>query len=143
MPGFLADAMSRQKNRWLLPVLKTARSWSLPPLTLLTGEDPNWADDRNRLLATALTVLESETCPHCSTPSWIGHSTDRNITFDVDSTTCFGCAEIERDQENDRRNSRSKPKGEFRYVVPHNVWPDEPLPSRAELYRAELERSKE
>jgi len=105
-------------------------------MTLLTGEASTWADERNRLLATALTVLEEETCPHCGTPAWIGHSSDRNIVFDVDAATCFGCAEIEKDQENDRRG-RKKPKGEFRYVVPRSVWPDEPLPSRSELYSAE------
>ena len=129
--------MSREKNRWLVPVLKTARSWSLPPLTLLTGEDPNWADERNRLLATALTVLETETCTHCGTPAWIGHSTDRNIVFEIESTTCYGCAEVEKDQENDRRSNRKKPRGEFRFPVPKSAWPDEPLPSRSELYSAE------
>lgn len=104
---------------------------------MLTGEASEWSDERNRLLATALILLEQETCSGCGTPAWYGHSTDRNITFAVESTTCFGCAEIEKDQENDRRGARKKPKGEFRYVVPHNVWPDEPLPSRSELYSAE------
>jgi hypothetical protein len=66
----------------------------------------------------------------------VGHSTDRNIVFDVDSTTCYGCAEMEKDQEAERRG-RKKPKGEIRFVVPRNAWPDEPIPSRSELYSAE------
>jgi hypothetical protein len=102
----------------------------------LSGDPSDWTDERNRLLATALTLLEDETCS-CGTPAWIGHSTDRNITFEIDSTTCFGCAELEKDAENDRRGARKKPKGEFRFVVPQNVWPEQPLPSRSELYSAE------
>lgn len=109
----------------------------MPPLTLLTGEPADWSDERNRLLATALILLENETCSGCGTQAWYGHSSNRDIAFEVESSVCFGCAELEKDAENDRRGARRKPKGEFRYVVPQNVWPEQPLPSRSELYSAE------
>lgn len=111
----------------------------MPPLTLLTGEPPDWSDERNRMLAVALTVMEAEVCS-CGTPSWIGQSSDRNIIFDVDSTVCHGCAEMERYEESDRRTQKKKVKGESLFVVPRNVWPDEPLPSRADYYTAMMEK---
>ena len=142
MPGFLADALTRPNNRWLVQILKSARSWSLPPLTLITGEETSWTDERNRLLAVALTILESESCDSCGTPAWIGQSTSRDIVFDVDSSTCFGCAELEKASDDESRSQRKRARGEVRFVTARNAWPDQSLPSRHELYRAEDEKNK-
>lgn len=110
---------------------------------MLTGEESQWTDERNRILAMALTLLEAESCNNCGTPSWIGHSTNNEIGFRVESGTCFGCAELERVEEHAQKGQRKNQKGEFKYVVPQMVWPDQPLPSRAELYGARDTTSKE
>jgi len=105
-------------------------------MTMLTGEETTWGgDDRNRMLAVALTLLEVETCNSCGTPAWVGHSTNNEIGFTVQSGTCFGCAEMQKADDADQRNKRKQAPGEFRYVVPHMVWPDMAIPSRSELYQ--------
>lgn len=114
----------------MVTALKTARSWSTPPVTFLLGVESGWGDERNRALSMALTLLESETCKGCGTPMWWGHSTRREIVFDVDSTTCYGCAELEKANKDAKRN----PPGETKFVVPRNVWDGEALPSRHECY---------
>lgn len=106
-------------------------------MTLMTGEETGWTDDRNRLLAVALTLLESESCGSCGTPSWIGHSTNNEISFEVESSTCFGCAELEKSNEDEQRRRKKKQRGEVKYVVPRMVWDDQEIPSRSELYVAE------
>lgn len=103
---------------------------------MLTGEASDWSDERNRLIAVGLTILESETCS-CGTPTWIGHSTNRDIAFKVESATCFGCAEIEKDREEREKNKRKPSRGEKRYPSAYNVWEGEPLPSRRASYEAE------
>jgi hypothetical protein len=118
-------------------VLKTARSWGIPPLELLTGKKVGWSDDRNRFLAVALTLMEDETCKSCGTPAWIGHSTNNEIAFSVKSTVCYGCAELERDRDSvssDGKQKRKARPGETRYVAAHNVWEGKPLPSRYSGY---------
>jgi hypothetical protein len=87
------------------------------------------------VLAVALTLLEEETCNGCGTPLWIGHSTDNTIAFEVKSSVCYGCAELEKDRE--QQQNRQKPsRGETRYVDAYSVWGD-PLPSRFESYARE------
>lgn len=87
------------------------------------------------MLAVALTLLESETCDQCGTPAWIGRSTDSEIVFDVESSTCFGCAELEKDRE--MRKGQKRTKGEIRYATARNVWDGERLPSRYDSYMRE------
>lgn len=88
------------------------------------------------MLSVALTLLEEETCKNCGTPAWIGHSTDNTIVFDVKSSVCYGCAELEKDREEQEKNRAVKTRGEARYVEPYNVWGD-PLPGRSESYARE------
>lgn len=136
MPGFLAEALTWDENTWALPVLKTARSWKIPPLTLFTGEGSGWDQEQNRLLAVALTLFEDETCKTCGTPVWLGHSSNNEVVFDVKTSTCYGCAEIDKARE---ATSSRKPKpGETHYVVPKNVWDDGKLPGRFEEYQRGL-----
>lgn len=139
MPGFLAEVLTWETGRWAVPILKTARSWSVPPLTLMTGKKTDWSDERNRMLAVALTIVETETCDRCGTPAWIGRSTDSEIVFEVESSTCFGCAELEKDQE--ARKGQKRAKGEIRYPVARNVWEDAHLPSRYDSYMRERKES--
>lgn len=125
--------MTWPENAWAIPVLKTARAWGLPPMELLTGEKTSWKDERNRMLAVALTLLEAETCNSCGTPAWIGHSTNNEITFDVETSVCYGCAELEKDQGAVSKDGKAKRKprpGEVRYVVARNIWEGKKLPSR-------------
>jgi hypothetical protein len=91
------------------------------------------------MLAVALTLLEAETCDRCSTPAWIGRSTDNEIVFEIESSTCFGCAELERDRE--MKKGQRGAKGEIRYPVARNVWEGERLPSRYDSYVRERKGS--
>lgn len=141
MPDFLAEALSWQKSAWVKTALKAARSWGVPPLTMLTGQSTDWSDDKNRRLAMALTILEEETCKNCGTPAWIGHSTNNLITFDLKSSVCYACAELEKEREEREKGRGAKPrmKGETRYARARNVWGEEyPLPSRAHAYQHDM-----
>ena len=135
MPGFLSEVLTWPENSWAVPVLKTARSWQIPPLQMITGEPSGWDNDRNRLLAVALTLLEDETCKGCGTPIWLGHSSNNEVVFDVMASTCFGCAEV--DKKREIAGKKHKP-GESHYVVPRNVWEEGKLPGRYEEYRRGL-----
>jgi hypothetical protein len=84
------------------------------------------------MLATALTMLEEETCTHCGTPVWLGHSTEYEIAFEVKSTICYGCAELEKDRE--ARKGKRTVRGVSYYVKPHSVWEEGELPSRHDSY---------
>ena len=145
MPDFLAEALTWPENQGIRTALKTARSWNVPPLLILTGEDAGWTDLRNRMLSVALTVLDDETCTSCGTPVWYGHSTNNEIQFKVQATVCYGCAEIERTQ-NARVSSTGQAKrkptpGESLYVTPYHVWHEHGhrLPTRHEEYVRGLE----
>lgn len=111
-------------------------------MTLMTGEETDWTDERNRLLSVALTLLESESCGNCGTPSWIGHSTNNEISFEVESSTCFGCAELEKSNEDEQRGRKKRGRGEMKYVVPRMAWEDQQIPSRFDLYSAEEEKAR-
>lgn len=110
-------------------------------MEMLTGEKSDWSDERNRKLATALIILEEESCKSCGTPAWIGHSTNNEIVFDVKGSICYGCAEVERDRESYEkgRSGRPRAKGEQRYPSPRSVWgAGTPLPSRAHSYQHDM-----
>jgi hypothetical protein len=137
MPDFLAEALTWPENKWAVPVLKASKEWGVVPLELLNGKKSSWADVRNRFLAVALTLLEDETCKSCGTPAWWGHSTDNEIAFKVESSVCYGCAELEKDRDSVSGNGQSKRKqrpGETRYVTPFNIWEGKALPSRYKGY---------
>lgn len=103
-------------------------------MTLLTGRKTAWSDSRNRMLAVALTILESESCKGCGTPLWVGHSTNNAVQFKVKRSTCYGCAELDKHREQAQQSKR-KDYGAVHYVAPYNVWgPEEPLPGREEYY---------
>lgn len=110
-------------------------------MTMLTGQPSEWSDERNLKLATALTILEEETCKGCGTPAWVGMSTNNEIVFDIKSSTCYSCAELEKDRESYEKNRGGRPrqKGETRFVSPRNVWgPGYSLPSRAHAYQHDM-----
>jgi hypothetical protein len=108
---------------------------------MITGKPSDWADERNRKLAMATTILEEESCKSCGTPAWIGMSTNNEIVFDIKSTTCYACAELEKDRESYEKGRGGKPrqKGETRYARPRNVWGEgHSLPSRAHSYQHDM-----
>lgn len=127
MPGFLADVLHRPHNYSYRVMVETAQKWGLPPTQVMLGRPTEWSADDTKL-STALVVLEKETCRDCGQPAWLGHSTDRNLTFKSESTHCYGCMELEKRRE-DKENKVGK--GEKPYVVA-KMWDDSPLPGRAE-----------
>lgn len=104
-------------------------------MTMLSGQETDWGDTRNRVLAVALTILEDETCQGCGVPVWLGHSSNKEVVFDVRETTCWSCAEVEKDKE---ARKKAKP-GTHQYAVPRNVWDDGVLPSRYDEYMRGLD----
>ena len=75
--------------------MKAARDWGTTPLVMLLGDDDpkhgSWATRRNRLLATALTIHESQICGGCGQP--LHESTDPDgPDYSVEDYVCRGCA---------------------------------------------------
>src|SRR5690625_7838099 len=94
MPDFLADVLSRRHNTGYKLSVETARSWYVPPTQIIKGEPTEWSR-HDSLLSMALVMLEKETCQNCGVVSWHSHSTNRAIGMVQDTTTCFGCREVE------------------------------------------------
>lgn len=116
--------------------LKTARSWSLPPTSVLQAKaDTATWEWNDYLLATALTVLEAETCSHCGTPAWLGYSTNNRIEFQVEDAVCYGCMELGKHQEErSKQNKNKREHGKTYYPVARDVFGGV-LPTRDDEYR--------
>ena len=102
----------------------------MPPLDIILGTNAGWSRT-NRMLAQALTIVEDETCGQCKTPLWLAYGTDNRVQFEVETSFCYACAALEKHRE---ENKKDKQPGQVVYVKPYNVFEDEPLPSRRELY---------
>lgn len=139
MPGFLAEALSWPENSHYVSQIKTARSWGIPPLMVITGDDPEWTTE-NRLLAQALTMLEDETCKGCGVPYWHSRSSHRNIQLLIQKDTCYGCREIEQDRAKNEKTKKAGKAGEKQYVKAVAYDETAGLPSRAESYTMEAAR---
>lgn len=139
MPGFLAETLTWEENRHYVAILKTARSWGVPPLTMLTGSDEGWTFE-NRVLAQALTTLEDETCKGCGVPVWHSRSSHRNINLLVEKDTCYGCKASEEERKKAETNKKSSNTGEKSWVkaVPYDEVAG--LPTRFESYKREADR---
>lgn len=141
MPDFLAEVLTH--NRHVIILLRTAKEWRLPPTAVLRheGNINNW-EEKDFLLATALQVLDAETCASCGTPAWLGHSTNNHIQFNIEDATCYGCLELGKAQEerNKSKSKGSKEHGKTYYPVAHNVFPDKPLPTRRQEYERRSKR---
>lgn len=98
-------------------------------------------DDLDTRLAMALTVLEAETCKRCGTPGWIGHSTDNRILFSVESSTCYGCAQLEEHDHKQHKTKQSSPGFGKRYRPQARMFDDSELPTRHEEYQRRQDRS--
>lgn len=139
MPDFVAEALTWEANRHYVAALKTARAWGVPPLSILTGSEQGWTQ-LNRLLATALTIMEEETCKNCNTPLWWAYSTDNRVQFNVSTTVCYGCAKLDETKNGVSKDGKAKKElkpGEMLYVKPYNVVAGEKLPSRHDSYTRE------
>lgn len=97
-----------------------------------------WEEVDTRL-SMALTLLEAETCSDCGTPTWWGHSTNNEITFKVDSTTCYGCAELEKHRKSKNKLNQNSSHGSKPHTRPR-MWDESQLPSRSDEYRRKSER---
>lgn len=142
MPDFLAEVLTQEHNRHLILYIRTAKEWQLPPTVVLRHEgNVNVWREQDFLLATALQILDAETCKSCGTPAWLGHSTNNHIQFDIEEATCYGCLELGKAQEERNKAKKSnKEHGKTYYPVPKNVFPEKPLPSRREEYERRAKR---
>lgn len=112
MPPFLADVLTWPGNRIYITAIKAAINFSVPPtVMLLNDRQPDKWLPVDKKLAIAYQILEEETCPDCGTPIWLGHSDDETVTFSIKSTTCYSCAVIEAEQDNQSKRKRAPAKG--------------------------------
>jgi len=92
-------------------------------------------------LLEAYQILQDETCNQCGNPIWICHSTDSNVTFKMQSSTCFAVRAEQRWAEDKKRLSKGKKKewepapGEDWFPVPETV-DGGPFPTRDDFYRS-------
>jgi len=136
MPGFLAEVLSKPHNRNFLTAVKTARSWKVPPRTMVYGDQPGEWTREDVLLANALTVLENETCRECGTPAWWGYSTDNRILFKTETSHCYGCEALEKERDKKSKDKSYKGYGDTLYAVPYNFVATDSLPTRRESYES-------
>lgn len=113
-------------------MIKTARSWGVPPSQIIQGKPCEWSRV-DSLLSTALVLVEEETCRECGTVSWLGHSTNNYIGFEVDQAVCYGCAAMENHRKEEGKNKKPTP-GAKPYVSAFMYGEGTPLPSRDEEY---------
>lgn len=118
-------------------MIKTARSWGVPPSQIVLGEPRSWAYE-DSLLSTALVLLEEETCRDCGTPSWLGHSTNRYVGFEVDEAVCYGCAAMETKRKETEKSSKKTP-GAKPFVAPF-MYGDVDFPSREDEYERRIRK---
>lgn len=101
----------------------------------------------------AYQILQDETCSSCGVPAWYGANEDRELAFEVLTSTCYGCAELETAREDNRKKyegRESRMYGVTEYVRPYkdagtdaygNPLPHAPLDSRADSFKAMAERA--
>lgn len=137
MPHFLADVLTWPGNRTYITAIKASRDFSVPPTVLILNDkqpSDGWSSI-DKKLAIAFQILEDETCGDCGVPVWVGHSEDKNASFEIKSRVCYACAEIEntKEREENRRNKRKPTKGKKRFIqLEEGVTP----PSREAYYDA-------
>ena len=106
--------------------------------------DP-WNEIDFRLLE-AYQIIEQETCAACGQPIWLCRSEDRNLTFELHTTTCYGDKRIK--EWTDKQNKKKKPShGELPWLKPCMIRFDEEgkpyndyenLPTRKDYYAAKV-----
>lgn len=132
MPGFLAEHLYKPENRWLHAYIKTSIATGKPVSFLLNDEplQDDWTVLDKKLLV-GYQTLQDETCKSCGTPTWLGHTEVPSVGFNVDKTTCYSCAELEKDRETSRDKNAAKEHGVTKFPVPVNLEdPDAPVVDR-------------
>ncbi|MGN6654580.1 MAG: hypothetical protein ACTHJ9_04475 [Rhodanobacter sp.] len=88
------------------------------------------------MFASAAKQIAEERCGRCGTPAWWAYSADQNISFDLEDHTCHACAAIETAEE----AQKERPKGTHKIArvapVTYKDGTEEPLPTRADFYKA-------
>lgn len=109
---------------------------------MLFYEQPSdpWTPYDFKLLE-AYQILQDETCPVCGNPIWICRSTDSDIVFKMQNTTCF--ADRTETLWRQQKEKLSQKKGTKQWEPePGDQWfpvaetvSGGPLPSRDDFYR--------
>lgn len=107
-----------------------------PTGALLELEDPytGWTSHDYRL-EEAVLILDRDTCKTCGNPSWLCHTANSNVGFEIRSGWCYGKAEL--DDYNKGMGVEEPEAGEYRYAVAVGISTGngderDPLPSRRE-----------
>jgi hypothetical protein len=106
-----------------------------PTAALLEEDEPfrGWTSHDYRIQE-ALNIMEREVCKQCGNPSWLCHSADNRIEFELRVGACYGTAEVQDAEKNP--NAPKLESGEYYYAVPVGLENDDgtrdPLPSRLE-----------
>lgn len=144
-------SLASKSNRAFLVSLKTAHELHTPPTLYLEpwgryGRfdvewdalsqtwvpkriDPSTRTDLDTILEAGYQFYLDSLCGACGTPFWYGHSEHSSITFELETNTCYACAELERDKK-----KHEPGPGEFKRAKPTGVKYEEtglefPLPS--------------
>jgi hypothetical protein len=106
-----------------------------PTAALLEEDDPykGWTSYDYRIQE-AMNIMDREICGRCGNPTWICHSTDGRIDFEVLTGTCYASAEVE--EYDEKPGVEKLGPGEYRYARPVGIENEdgsrEPLPNRRE-----------
>ena len=111
-----------------------------PTAVIYREPDPysDWTELDYKLIQ-AFHTLKDETCPKCGNPIWLCHSTDSNIDWNVDTTTCYASKAVEARRFRDDNGTKIPSKKESAnwgvdyYARPKPIRPDVPLPTRKSL----------
>lgn len=93
--------------------MRAARSWTVPPTTILLGSSAKKWTTTDRLLAVALQLHDASLCPDCSQPAYLAHDEEWSTWYDTETVTCGACAAVEREN----KAAKSPQPGEKRYPV--------------------------
>lgn len=92
------------------------------------------------MLLEAYQMLQDETCNQCGNPIWLCRSTDRNLQFKMEKSTCYAVRAEEQWMKRKRTTKKEwePDPGDTWFPVPYTV-DDSPLPTRFDYYRQLVE----
>lgn len=128
----------------MLGIIRIALKNQMRPTAVLYREpDPysEWSDLDYSFLQ-AYQVIEDETCHKCGNPIWLCRSSDNNIDWSVDTTTCYASKAIDakryrEDNPTKQPDSATRRRWGTEYTAkPQPIRKDIPLPTRSDYMSA-------
>lgn len=126
----------------MVSLIKLSIENKMRPTAVIYREPDPYSDwsDLDYKLVQAYHTLKEEICPKCGNPLWLCRSTDSNIDWSIDSTTCYASRAIEERRFRDDNGATKQPTAQdrakwgtdyFARAVP--IRKDIPLPTRSTM----------